>query len=374
MAQITKRITATGESRYDVRTRIGGRVVTRTFRRRKDADNYATTTEADRLRGVVVDPRHGQVTFETYAKSWLAHRHQLRPTTRELYGVLLAKWLEPEVGDLAIGKMTPEVWRTWYAKAVRKHPASHQPGKEYKLARAILNTAVEDGLIVGNPCRVKNAAAEHSPERHTASVDEVYAIADAITPRYRSAVLLGAFCSLRFGEIAGLRRRRIDVLHRTITVEEQAVELAGGRVEFGPPKSEAGRRVLAIPDELVADLEDHLAEHVGADSEALVFTSREGHPLRRTKFRTHWADACTKESVEGLHFHDLRHTGATLAASAGATLRELMNRLGHTSPTVALRYQHATIARERAIAESLGEVIRAAKAKPKATVTSATNR
>jgi integrase len=221
----------------------------------------------------------------------------------------------------------------------------------------MLNTAVDDGLLKSNPCRVKGAGRETSPERPIAMPDVVGRIAENMTDRYRPMVLLAAYCSLRFGELAGLHRARIDLLHRTITIEEQAVELADGSTIFGPPKSAAGRRVVAFPTELVPMIEQHLETYVLAPPDSLVFTSREGLPLRRTKFRTHWADACERSEVTGLHFHDLRGSGATWAATAGATVRELMSRLGHASPTVALRYQHATLERDRAIADRLGVLL-----------------
>jgi integrase len=175
-----------------------------------------------------------------------------------------------------------------------------------------------------------------------------------MTDRYQLMVLLAAYCSLRLGELAGLRRARIDLLHRTIHVEESAVELRNGSTIFGEPKTAAGRRVVAFPTELVPMIEDHLAQHVPAAPDSHVFTSRDGLPLRRTKFPPYWADACGKAEIVGLHFHDLRGSGATCAATAGATVRELMSRLGHATPAVALRYQHATLERDRAIAEKLG--------------------
>jgi integrase len=175
-------------------------------------------------------------------------------------------------------------------------------------------------------------------------------------------VLLAAYCSLRIGELAGLRRGRVDLLHARILIEEQAVELGGGKVVFGPPKTAAGRRVVALPEELVPFVESHLDEFVSPGVDALVFTSPEGYPLRRTKFRTRWANACSKAGITGLHFHDLRGSGATWAATTGATVRELMSRLGHTTPTVALRYQHATFERDQAIAAKLGALLRAADA------------
>ena len=107
------------------------------------------------------------------------------------------------------------------------------------------------------------------------------------------------------------------MLHRKIHVSEQLVELAGGKTLFKSPKTDSGRTV-DVPAELVPILEDHLAHYVGPDADALVFTSPEGHPLRRTKFRPRWANACGKVGVTGLHFHDLRGSGATWATVAGA--------------------------------------------------------
>ena len=189
-------------------------------------------------------------------------------------------------------------------------------------------------------------------------------MAAAIDKRFQPMVLLAAYGSLRFGELAGLRRHRIDLLHRTVRIEEQGIELAGGRVLFGEPKTAAGRRTVAIPAELVQLLEVHLDAYVGADPDALIFASRDSHPLRRTKFRIQWANACTKAGVSGLHFHDFRGSGATWAATTGATVAELMARLGHTTPTVAMRYQHATSERDRWIADKLGALMRAADSAP----------
>ncbi len=298
--------------------------------------------------------------FIDYGDRWLTERVDLRPRTRELYEGLWRRWLRPAFPSMSIGAMTPETWRAWYLKSTTDHPGSTQPAKAYRLARAMLNQAVDDGLLKSNPCRVKGAGKEAAPERPVAMPDQVARIAENMTDRYRLMVLLAAYCSLRFGELAGLRRARIDVLHRTIRIEESAVELRDGSTIFGEPKTAAGRRVVVFPAELVPMIEDHLAEHVLAAPAALVFTSREGLPLRRTKFRPHWADVCERAEITGLHFHDLRGSGATWAATAGATVRELMSRLGHATPAVALRYQHATLERDKAIAERLGALFSAA--------------
>ena len=128
-----------------------------------------------------------------------------------------------------------------------------------------------------------------------------------------------------------------------------------------------------LPAELVDLLEAHLDEYVGPEADALVFTSPEGHPLRRTKFRARWAEACKAAGITGLHFHDLRGSGSTWAAATGATVRELMGRLGHTTPAMALRYQHATLERDQAIAERLGALLRAVDAAPESDASAVVN-
>lgn len=341
----------------------------RTFATKADASAWLSKTETDTIAGEWRPPELGRETFGTYGKRWLAHRQDLRPRTRELYAALWRLWLEPAWADVSLSKMTAERWRTWWVETTAAHPGSTQPAKAYRLARAMLNQAVDDGLLRANPCRVKGAGRETAAERPIAMPEQVAKIAEAIDKRYRVMVLLAAYCSLRFGELAGLRRSRVNPLHRSITVEEQAVELANGTVTFGPPKSEAGRRVVHFPAELLPAIEHHLATFVEEAPDALLFTSlgqrlpgarrAPGVPLRRTAFRPHWEAACEKASITGLHFHDLRGSGATWAATGGATVRELMARLGHATPTVALRYQHATLERDKAIADRLGTLYRA---------------
>jgi integrase len=255
-------------------------------------------------------PEPARETFGIYAKRWLElgtgrDGNPLSPTTAELYAILWRKWLEPTFGDIALGDLTTEGFRTWLATTRRAHPGSTQPEKAYRLARTILNVAVDDEKIRVNPCRVKGADRDQSPEHPIAMPDDVLRIAAAIAHKYRALVILGAWCSLRFGELAGLRRVNVDLRHRKIHAVEQAVELSGGRVVFKRPKWESARDV-DVPGEVVEVLEVHLSEHVKAEPNSLLFTSPEGHPLRRTKFRPRWQAACVTVGIEGLHFHDLR--------------------------------------------------------------------
>ncbi|HXY43217.1 MAG TPA: tyrosine-type recombinase/integrase [Acidimicrobiales bacterium] len=354
MAQITSRKTAAGRTRYDVRTRVGGRVVTKTFSRRRDADAYAATIEADKLRGVVVDPRRARVTVEDWCRSWLSQRSDLRPATRRLYAYLLRDHVFPAMGATELGKLSPSAIRAWHATLLSRHPAV--ASRSYQVLRASLNTAVSDGVLAVNPCKVKGAGQGSSKERPVAAIAEIDALADAIEVRWRAMVLLAYWCSLRLGELRGLRRRDVDLLHSWVQVREQVVDV-GGRLLLGPPKTEAGRRRVAIPPHLRADLEHHLATFVDPDADAFLFTGHHGAaPLPSVTWRRAWAEARRATDSTHLHFHDLRHAGNTLAAATGASTRELMARMGHASPRAALIYQHATSDRDQAIAAALSEI------------------
>ena len=140
-------------------------------------------------------------------------------------------------------------------------------------------------------------------------------------------------------------------------VSRQVQELGDGRLITGPPKTDAGRRTVAIPPHVVPEIKTHLAEWVGADAVALVFSSPDGSGLRRSNFnRRVWQPACRAAGLSGLRFHDLRHTGNTLAASTGASTKELMSRMGHASARAALMYQHATSERDHVLADALSRI------------------
>ena len=142
------------------------------------------------------------------------------------------------------------------------------------------------------------------------------------------------------------------------------IELSDGRLLIKSPKTEAGKRSVSIPAAVLPDLEIHLTRYALPGPEGRVFTATGGTPLRRQNFRRVWVKALAAADLPPVHFHDLRHTGNTLAAAGGASLRELMARMGHASTRAAVIYQHASAQRDRAIAASLNEAIEAATSEP----------
>ena len=147
-------------------------------------------------------------------------------------------------------------------------------------------------------------------------------------------------------------------------MEEQIQELSNGELVVGPPKSDAGVRTVAIPPAILPEIEAHLASFVGVEADAMLFSNLSGGPLRRATFYTVWGRASKRVGITGLRFHDLRHTGNTLAAMTGASTKELMSRMGQSSPRAALIYQHATQACNEAIANGLSTLIEAQRPDP----------
>jgi len=328
-----------------------------TFETKIAATRWLSTVDADLTRGGWVDPRAGQITFGRYAASWLPLRTDLRPKTRELYAGLLRRHLLPAFGQLELGRISSSHVRVWISNMSGPDgPGEATAARSYRLLRTIMNTAVADELILKNPCQVKGGGVERSPERPIATVPQVHALADAIGPRFRAAVLLAAFCSLRRGEILGLQRADVDLLHGTVTVRRAVVSLADGTLHLGDPKTAASRRTVAIPKVIVPALVDHLEKYAELRPSAHLFLGEKGGLLRPHVLQMAWDKARRQTGLEHLHFHDLRHSGNTWAAATGASTRELMARMGHASATAALRYQHATADRDRVIADALSQL------------------
>jgi integrase len=314
--------------------------------------------ETDLVRGTWFDPDAGDIRLDTYAPRWLAERPvELQPRTAEIYDDLLRRHIYPTFGATALNRITSAAVRSWHASLRESGLGSVTTAKAYRLLKAILATAVEDELLPRNPCRLKTAGIERSAERKPPSLAELELIVDAIEPRYRLLVLLGAWSGLRWGELCGLSRQRVDALHGVLHVVEALVELADGRRWIGPPKSAAGRRTVAVPPHLWPAIEEHLETFVGPEPTALLFTKTNGTTLDRRNFHTMWRRATRKAGVGAYHFHDLRHLAATMAAVSGATTRELMRRMGHASSRAALIYQHATEDRDRAVAEAMSRLV-----------------
>jgi integrase len=346
-------------------------------RRIKAVDTFATKSDAtlwlDQHRAALSagrpgDPERSRVLLEDFAWEWLGHQGRLAPRTMEIYTHQLEAHILPRVvddlpplGEQPLNALTPELIRSWHQALVFDYSRSIA-AKAYVRLRQILNQAVDDERIVRNPCRIRRAGTEHHVEQRFATMPELLELVEVTPERYRAMVLTAGLAGLRQGELLALRRRDVDLGNAVVHVRRKRQQLDSGEVIEGPPKSEAGKRTVALPEPLVESLRDHLRRFVAKGDDAYVFTSVEGEPIDRNNFRRRvWLPATEEAGLKGLRFHDLRHTAGTLAARTGATTKELMTRLGHASANAALIYQHASAERDKSIADGLTAMYRDAK-------------
>lgn len=294
-------------------------------------------------------------TLEEYARGWLDSR-TLKPSTRSHYGQVLDKHILSGLGHLRLTAITPTTVRQWHTALGPGTPTKR--AHAYALLRTILGTAVSEQLITVNPCVLRaagNAKTVHKSK--PASLGELVDIVEHMPERLRLAVLIAAWCGLRQGEIVELRRKDVEINSNVIHVRRAVVRVPGEPPIVGTPKSDAGIRDVAIPPHLIPEFKRHLADHVAFGREALLFPGRDsGEQLASSTLYRWFYPAREAAGRPDLRWHDLRHTGATLAAATGATLAELMSRLGHSTVGAAMRYQHASSDRDRVIADLLSQM------------------
>jgi integrase len=337
------------------------RVASSTFRTKSEAQRWLSLVEAELTRGQWIDPERQRATVEEFGKRWIAERQGLRPRTVDLYRWLFGKHVRPILGAVRLSDLDAAMVRSWRHELLAAGVSPTMAAKAYRLLRAILGTAVDDGILPRNPCRIRGAGSEPTPERPVLSVTQVLNLAEQMPPRYRTLVLVATFGSLRWGEVTALRRSDVDLSTGVVRVRAAFAERSTGELVLGSPKSRAGLRTVTLPRPVVTVVAAHMEEFIQKESAAWVFAGDKGGPLRRSNFnrRVRWSDAVAQVGAVGLHFHDLRHTGNSLAASSGASLRDLMVRMGHDSMRAALIYQHASRNADQHIADVLAGHIEA---------------
>ena len=331
-----------------------------TFATRGDAGRYLASVEVDMGRGVWLDPHRGSATLRDYALAWIDSRtvkgRPLSPRTRSDYRALLDLHLAPTLGKLPLAKITPERVRLWHAEIAKVGAATC--ARCYRLLHAILATATTEGSFARNPCQIRGGGQTATPKRPLVIVEDVDALAAAMPEHLRALVVLGFWGALRLGELLGLEYGdvHLDVVAGTGTVHvrRQQQEIRGQAV-IGPAKADSNRTVH-LPSPAVAALAEHVATAGPTLPSARLFVRQSGEQLRAWDVHRYWNRARLAADLPGLHLHDLRHGGLTLATQSGASLAEVMRRAGHASSRAALIYQHAADDRDALVAAQMTEL------------------
>lgn len=280
-------------------------------------------------------------------RAWAVANGRVVASTGRIPAELREAWLESTGGVVADDRATrPNLGHTEAAQA-------------YRLLHTGMAQAVSDGLIPANPCAIKGASqrdSRHRTERRVLTPDELWVLADAMPERYRAAVIVSFLSGLRAGELFALQRKHVDLSAGTVRVEQSLSRPGTGGGRFSSTKSRAGVRTVALPTAAVESLADHMARFTPAGRDALVFGTSNGRPLTGGHRTTMFHRARRAIGRDDLTWHDLRHSAMTLVALTGATLPELMQRAGHSTPRAALHYQHAADDAQRRIAKQLDAI------------------
>ena len=335
----------------------------RSFSRKTDAERWVTAEEASKLTGGWVDPSLGRMTFAEWVKRWEGTL-DVRPTTRDLNLGIVRNYLLPRFGRWSLSRIGTADVRAMVAEETHRGDLSASAVRRHAIVLGtILEAAVEEDRIAKNPVRRVKLPAESTRRMRFLEPEEAARLAEAHPAHYRPLVLTAAYVGLRWGELAGLALGNVNLLKREITIDRQLVEIASG-VSFGPPKTKAGIRTVSIPAALADVLGQHFASPA-AQSSGLAFPGPKGAALRRSNFRRVWSKATTRAGLEGLRFHELRHTAVALAVAQGAHPLAIKERLGHSSITVTMDTYGRLFPRlEEAIARGLDQVFREAAAGP----------
>jgi integrase len=382
LASIEKRV-RNGQTRWYARYRDpAGKQRTKSFARRIDAERYLTAVESSKLTGSYVDPMRARMTVGELSIQWSAAKVNLKPTTRARYASALKVHVLPRWKTTPLGRVEHGDLQTWVVELSTNGQSGASVRKSFGVLSSILDLAVRTKRIPSNPAVGVHLPPMNQKRRQYLTAAQVEQLAKACAElplgrpkrasnqafsQYRLAVLVLSYCGLRWSELAGLKADRIDLSRKRIEVAEAVTEVDGGAVVWGTPKSHE-RRSVPLPSFLANELALHLAERSGSD---LVFTAPNGGVLRNRNARREWFDrAASAIGKSGLTPHELRHTAASLAVSAGANVKAVQRMLGHASAAMTLdRYADLFDDDLDAVADRLDTLGRAAGVYPVCTST-----
>lgn len=337
MASLKKRPDGRWRARY---RDPDGREHARHFTRKSDAERWLANIQSDIARGAYRDPAAARTTFKEYAEKWRAQQPH-RPGTARLYERTLRLHVYPVIGARQLGALRRSDIQGLVAGLVSSDYKPKTIENVVRLIRAVLNAAVDDGIIATSPHRkVTWPPVEH---RYVVPLplDGVRRAADAISARMRALVLLSVGTGLRQGEALGLTVDRVNLLRREVTVDRQLVKVIGKPPALGSLKTTSSRRVVPLPTFVVDALAAHMAAYPpGRDG--LVFSGADGQPVARAWLHRTWRKAITEAGLPAdTTWHLLRHTYASILIDGGESVTVVARRLGHANPSETLRtYSH----------------------------------
>ncbi len=334
-----------------------GRLLSKAFDRKVDAERWLRDELAKLDRGQWVDPEHGRIAWAEYSNQVLADRVHVSARTIET-DRLAHKRVAPWIGDIPLAQITPHQLRRLTSELVAKGYAAQTVARTMRWVKLTLNQAVRDQRILSSPGGNLQLPTARRTAMRLLDAAQVNELSAALPKRYRSLPVVAAYTGLRWGELAGLQVSSIDMHRQRLSVRSSLIEASGQPLVLGSPKTPASERTITLPQIVIDTLTRHLENYPATDG--IVWTTEAGGFLRRGTFGRIWRSAVTESVGAPCRIHDLRHTHASWLIAAGEHPKSIQTRLGHSSIQVTIdRYGHLmdglderTAARLDAIAET----------------------
>ncbi|MFG1963666.1 tyrosine-type recombinase/integrase [Nonomuraea sp. NPDC049028] len=303
-----------------------GKEKTQTFSTKTAAEAHATKMEASQLEGRYFDYKKGDTLLKEYAETkWLPSQVHLRTNSNTLYEQHLKTHILPLLGNRKMGSLERSDMKSFVA-AISAKLAPSTTHTVFSVLRALMQAAVDDKVIAANPCSRVPLPYIEPRVVVPLTAEQVIALADSITDRYRLAVWLGAGLGLRSAEARGLTLARVDFLRKKAHIVQQIQN--GELVEL---KTKASKRVVPVDDIILDEINRHLAKYGTGEHDVLI-TNRLKGLTQRSSFNDRWQLAVEKAGLpKGTRFHDLRHFYASTLIAANLNPKVIQTRLGHAT-------------------------------------------
>jgi integrase len=314
----------------------------RGFKTKRDAELFLANIEVDKSRGAYVDPSKSRMLLGEWLDDWMATRSDWQPTSRERARGIVEIHIKPKLGQYPLGALDHQTIQKW-AGGLSASQGAASVRKIVNVLSGSLQMAVKDGRLPANPAHGLNLPKVGKPAKRYLNHGQVRDLADAVDSLgkgmyrgelngYGLLVKILAYCGLRWGEASGLRVKDIDFKRGRLEVQHTIVEVDGVQLDSQPKDYEA--RSIPVPASLLAELKTHIE---GKEAGSPAFAAARGGWLRGRVFRHGWFDeAAEMIGQDGLTPHEMRHTAASLAISAGANVKAVQRMLGHASAAVTL--------------------------------------
>jgi integrase len=339
---------------YRVRYRDpAGKLTSRTFKRKVDADRFLREMEVDVARGVWIDPRGADTSLAAWAEEFLSLARRLAPSTQDTYQRDLEKFVLPRFGSYRLGRLPAAEIENWLNDEVERGIAPSSVHRHYRVLRRTLQVAVDKQRLLFNPC--DRVEPPRVPKREMLFLDwgQAVDLAEAHSARYQALIYTAVDTGMRWSELVGLRRARLDLAHGKVRVTEQLMRTAAGHWMRKGPKTPASVRSISLSPFTTELLSEHVGRFSGAGPDGLVFANGAANPIAASSFWNNHFSRSLRRAGVSCRFHDLRHTSVALAIAEGAHPKAIQARMGHSSITVTLdRYGHLFPELDEAIASA----------------------